>query len=80
MAVVRYTVMLALLCALVAGCGKIPGDDMKGKVGDVKDKAKETADHVWSGTVKTIDRAKGVSQTLMDSAEEQRRRIDKESE
>ena len=77
---VRYSVMLALLCALVAGCGKSPGDDMKGKVEDVKAKAKETADHVWSGTVKTIDRAKGVGQTLMDSAEEQRRKIDKESE
>ncbi len=77
---VRYTVMLALLCALVAGCGKSPSNDMKGKVDDVKDQAKETADHVWSGTVQTIDRAKGVGQTLMDAAEEQRRKIDKESE
>jgi len=36
----RYTLVIALLCALVAGCEKSPSDEMKSKVDDVKSTAK----------------------------------------
>jgi len=35
---------------------------------------------VFGGSVKALDKAKGVGQTLMDAAQEQRRQIDKGSE
>lgn len=76
----RYTLMLALLLALVAGCAKSDDNDVKGKLEDVKDKAKEPVAHVWSGQVKALDKAKGVEQTLMQSAQQQSREIDKQSQ
>lgn len=77
---IRATVMLALVCVFIAGCEKTPAEKIKAHAEDAKEQVKESADNVWSGTVQTIDKAKGVGKTLMDSAEEQRRRIDKESE
>jgi Tfp pilus assembly protein PilP len=77
---VRFAVVMALLCAFVVGCGKSTGDDMKDKVENVKDKVKDTAENVWSGQVKAIDKAKSVGKSLMDAAEDQRHKIDKESE
>ena len=76
----RYTLVIAMLCVLVTGCEKSPSDEMKSKVEDAKDKAKETTHNVFSGMVNTIDKAKGVSKTVMDSAAEQRRKIDEESQ
>jgi hypothetical protein len=52
---------------------------MKGQLGDIKDKAKTSADHVWKAQVQALDKAKSVGQTLMDAAEEQRQTIEKES-
>lgn len=77
---VRHAVIVALLCVFVTGCGKNTSNDMKGKVENVKDKVKDTAENVWSGQVKAIDKAKGVGKSLMDAAEDQRHKIDKESE
>ena len=77
---VKNAALAALLCAFVVGCGKSASDDMQGKVGHVKDKVKDTAENVWSGQVKAIDKAKGVGKTLLDAAEEQRKKIDKETE
>ena len=76
----RHAAMLALLCAFVVGCGKSTSDDMKGKVEDVKDKVKDTAENVWSGQVKALDKARSVGKTVMDAAEEQRQKIEKDSE
>jgi PBP1b-binding outer membrane lipoprotein LpoB len=77
---VRRAVMVTLLCIFIADCGKNTSDDMKAKVENVKDKAKDTAENVWSGQVKAIDKAKGIGKSLMDAAEDQRHKIDKESE
>jgi major membrane immunogen (membrane-anchored lipoprotein) len=78
--VFRYTVIAAMLLALLAGCAKSGGDDMKQTAGDIKDKVKVGADNVWSAQVKALDKAKGVRQTLMDAADDQRRAIEKESQ
>jgi len=77
---VRQAVMAALSCVFVISCGKSPSDDMKGKVENVQDKVKDTAENVWSGQVKAIDKAKGVGKALMDAADDQRHKIEKESE
>ena len=77
---VRNAAILVLLCGLVVGCGKSASDDMQGKVEHVKDKVKDTAENVWSGQVKAIDKAKSVGKTLLDAADEQRKKIDKETE
>ena len=76
----RYALVIALMCAFVAGCGKSPSDEMKSNVEHVKSTAKKAEDTVFGGSVKALDKAKGVGQSLMDSAAEQRRQIDKESE
>ena len=76
----RYSVILVLLSAFLAGCSKNDGDDIKGKVDGAKDKIKKSAENVWSGQVKTLDKAKSVGKTLMDTAEEERRKIEKQSE
>jgi len=49
-------------------------------VDKVRDKVKETTDHVWSTQVKALDKAKHVSQDLMDAAEKQRQALDEQSE
>ena len=77
---VRQAAIVALMSALIVGCGKGTGEDMKGKVGDVKDKVKDTAENVWSGQTKAIDKARSVGKTVMDAAEAQRRKIEKDSE
>ena len=77
--VFRYTVIAALLFAVLGGCSKSGSDDMKEQVGDLKDKVKTSADHVWKAQVQALDKAKSVGQNLMDAAEEQRQAIEKES-
>ena len=76
--VFRFTMIAAVLLALLGGCTKSGGDDMKAEAGDIQDKVKVSADHVWSGQVKALDKAKSVGQTLMDAAEKQRRAIDED--
>ena len=75
----RYTVIATLLFAVLGGCAKSGSDDMKEQVGDIKDKVKTSADHVWKAQVQALDKAKSVGQTLMDSAEEQRQAVEKDS-
>ena len=75
----RYTVIATLLFAVLGGCAKSGSDDMKEQLGDIKDKAKIGADHVWKAQVQALDKAKSVGQTLMDAAEEQRQAIEKDS-
>ena len=78
--VFKYTVIAALLFAVLGGCAKSGNDDMKEQVGDIKDKAKTGADNVWKAQVQALDKAKSVEKTLMDAAEEQRQAIDKDSQ
>jgi hypothetical protein len=78
--VLRYSVMLVMVCALVVGCGKDDGEGAMGKASDVKAKHEVPATNVWSGQIKTIDKAKGVEQTLMQSAQQQSSEIDKQSQ
>lgn len=73
---IRYTVIAPLLIAVLGGCAKSGSDDMKEQLGDIKDKAKTSADHVWQGQVQALDKAKSVGQTLMDAAEQQRQAIE----
>ena len=77
--VFRYTVIAALLFAVLGGCAKSSSDDMKEQVGDIKDKVKTGADHVWKTQVQALDKAKSVGQTMMDAAEEQRQAMEKAS-
>jgi hypothetical protein len=77
--VFRYMVIAALLFAVLGGCAKSGSDDMKEQVGDIKDKVKTGADHVWKTQVQALDKAKSVGQTMMDAAEEQRLAIEKDS-
>jgi outer membrane lipoprotein-sorting protein len=76
----RHAVFAAVLLAFLAGCSKSGSEDMKERMEDIKDNVKESADHVWSAQVKALDKAKGVEQTLMDAAKEQRQAMDKDSE
>ena len=76
----RYTVLAAMLVALLAGCAKSGSDDLKEQAGATQDKAKVSADHVWKAQVTALDKAKGVEQTLMNAAQEQRQAIDKQSQ
>ena len=76
----RYSAILVLLIVFLVGCGKNDGDDIKGKVEGAKEKIKHSAENVWSGQVETLDKAKSVGKTLMDSAEEERRKIEKQGE
>jgi hypothetical protein len=72
--------IIALLCTVAAGCEKGPSEKMKDQAEGAKEQVKESAHNVWSGTVKALDKAKAVGKTVMDSADEERRKIDRESE
>lgn len=76
----QAVLILPLLCVFVAGCEKAPAEKLKDQAEDAKDHVQEAGQNVFSGTVKAIDKAKDVGKTLMDSAEAERRKIDKESE
>lgn len=78
--VFRFTMIAAIVFALLAGCTKSGSNDMKEQVQDVSNEVKDTATHVWKTQVDSLDKAKRVEQNLMDAAEEQRRAIDRESE
>jgi len=67
--------MVAALLALTAGCAQSNNND-----NDDQDQHEESVKHVWSGQVGTIDKAKGVEQTLMQSAQRQNSEIDKQSQ
>ena len=77
---VRNTLITVMLLAFLVGCGKNGGDDMKEKAKSVTEKAKESNENVWSGQVKTLDKAKGVEKTLMDAAQQQRQAIESDSQ
>ena len=64
-----------VMLALVAGCAQRNDNDS-----DDQDQPEESVKHVWSGQVGTIDKAKGVEQTLMQSAQQQSGEIDKQSQ
>ena len=71
--IVRNTLIMVMLLAFLGGCGKNGGDDMK-------EKAKESTHNVWSGQIQTLDKAKGVEKTIMDTAQQQRQAIERDSQ
>ena len=71
----RYTVMLAVLLAFIAGCSKGGGGGMQEQAQKVKPK-----DSVFSTQFKEIDKAKGVQQTLMNSAARERQQLDNQAQ
>jgi hypothetical protein len=73
---IRNGVYLAALLALLAGCAQSSNNDDN----DDQDQPEESAKNVWSGQVGTIAKAKGVEQTLMQSAQQQGNEIDKQSQ
>lgn len=77
--VVKNAAIVALLFAFVTGCSNDAGDDMKNSAADIRDDVKVTSDHVWNAQVKALDKAKHVSQDLLDAAEEQRQAIEMDS-
>jgi len=70
----RYTMMLAVVLAFIAGCSKGGGGGMQEQTQKVK-----PTDSVFSTQFKEIDRAKGVQQTLMDSAAREHQEIEKQT-
>ena len=78
--VFKYMVMVAMLLAFLAGCAKSDSDDLKEQAESIRDNVHVTADHVWKAQVKALDKAKSVSQDLMDAATEQRQAIEKDGE
>lgn len=76
----RYGAILALLVTVVAGCGGGGDDYMNAKTGNERHDTRETSPNVWSGQVKTLDKARGVEQTLMKSARQQQQTIDEQSQ
>lgn len=72
---IRNGVMAMALLALAAGCAQSTSND-----DDDQDQPEESVKHVWSGQVGTIDKAKGVEQTLMQSAQQQSSEITKQSQ
>ncbi len=75
----RYSVMLVMLCDVAAGCGKVDDGGAKGAMHDEKAQNGIPAANVWSGQIQTIDKAKGVEQTLMRSVQRQNNEIDAQS-
>ena len=73
---IRNGVMAVALLALAAGCTQSNDNDDN----DDQDQPEGSVKHVWSGQVGTIDKAKGVEQTLMQSAQRQNSEIDKQSQ
>ncbi len=65
-------ICLAVLL-LVVGCVQKSNDDEDNP-------PEESAKHVWSGQVQALDKARGVEQTLMQSARQQGGEIDKQSQ
>ena len=70
----RYTVMLAVLLTFIAGCSK-GGGGMQEQARKVK-----PSDSVFSTQFKEIDKAKGVQQTLMNSAARERQQLDNQAQ
>jgi ABC-type phosphate/phosphonate transport system substrate-binding protein len=71
---IKVGVMAVALLALAAGCAQSNNDD-----NDDQDQPEESVKNVWSGQAGTIDKAKGVEQTLMQSALQQNGEIDSQS-
>jgi len=76
----RTLLLLGLLCTLIAGCEQAPAEKPNDQADQMKEQAKDSGRNVFSGTVRTIDKAKDVNKTLMDAAEAERHKIDEESE
>ena len=70
----RIGVMAAALLALVAGCSQSNDNDY-----DDQNQPEDSVKNVWSDQVGTIDKAKGVEQTLMHAAQQQSSEIDSQS-
>ena len=75
---IRNRVLLMALIALLAGCGQ--SNNNSNDDNDEQDQPEESVKNVWSGQVGTIAKAKGVEQTLMQSARQQSSEIDKQSQ
>jgi len=73
---IRNRVLFMALIALLAGCAQSNNNDDN----DDQDQPEESVKNVWSGQVGTIAKAKGVEQTLMQSAQQQSGEIDKQSQ
>jgi hypothetical protein len=73
----RYTVMLTVLLAFIAGCSKGGGGGMQEQAQAQKIKP---ADSVFSTQFKEIDKAKGVQQTLMNGASQERQQVDNQAQ
>jgi len=78
--VFKYSVMMAMLFALLAGCARSDSDDVKEQAENIQENVHVTADHVWKAQVKALDKAKSVSQDLMDAAAEQRQAMERDGE
>jgi len=73
---IRNRVLFMALLALLAGCAQSTNNNDDN---DDQDQPEESVKNVWSGQVGTIAKAKGVEQTLMQSARQQSGEIDKQS-
>lgn len=73
----RFAIILALLAVVPAGCGNDGHGGRVARAGADHDRA--PASNVWSGQLRTLDRAKGVQQTLMKSARRRGQEIDRQS-
>ena len=72
---IRNSVMAVVVLVLAAGCAQKNNND-----DDDQDQPEESVKNVWGGQVGTIDKAKGVEKTLMQSAQQQSGEIDKQSQ
>lgn len=69
---IRKIGLYMLMSVLLAGCAQHDNDE--------DDQPQETVKHVWSGQVKAMDRARGVEQTIAESAQRQKREIDEQTQ
>ena len=76
---IRYPIVAPVLLALLAGCGEGGGSGAAAQAEDATNSVKTATDHVWSGQVEALDKAKQVGQNLMDAAERQRQDITSQS-
>ena len=71
----RWAAVLLMGC--LVGCGQPAGNEASATGQD--DAGAVPRKNVWSGELKAMDKARGVQQTLMDSAQRRRDEIDRQS-
>jgi hypothetical protein len=72
---VKYFVLCVLAACLIGGCGD-ESDDARDESGGSSASERET---VFDPLTGTLDRARGVENTILDSAEDRRRQIDEQT-